>query len=407
MPMLRPVLYLKFKLLMKEQRLKTLFRRYLQKRLTDAEETELFQLWLDPFLEGSRTQLLNNLYDGLPEDKDMPATEIDRVFQQVVKKQEQMHSLPVKKRWFIWSRMAVAASVLLVVGLGVYFFLFNKGKQPQEAVQASSPNDIGAPKTNRAMITLANGQRIYLDSAANGSLTVQGTVKLVKLEDGKVAYEATGASSAEVSYNTLFNPRGSRIIDITLADGSRVWLNAGSSVTYPVAFAGNERKVFIEGEAYFEVAHDVSKPFIVSKGETAVKVLGTRFNVNAYDDEADIRITLLQGSVQVTDHQHAAAIKPGEQAIVKTGKIDVAGSVDLEQVMSWKEGYFRMKGTDLASLMRQVARWYDVQVAYKKSLPEARFGGLINREVNLSDVLKALEQYGIYSAFDNGKIVVQ
>jgi ferric-dicitrate binding protein FerR (iron transport regulator) len=392
---------------MKEQRLEALFRRYLQKRLTDAEETELFQLWLDPFLESRRAELLNDLYDGLPEDKDMSATEADRVFHEIVKKERLMHSLTVKKGGIIWSRVAVAASILLVIGLGAYFFVFNKGKQPQETVQALPPNDIGAPKTNRAMITLANGQTIYLDSAANGSLTLQGTVKLVKLEDGKIAYESTGASSGEVSYNTLFNPRGSRVIDMMLADGSRVWLNAGSSVTYPVAFVGNERKVSVEGEAYFEVAHDASKPFIVSKGETAVRVLGTRFNVNAYDDEADIRITLLQGSVQVTDRQHAAAIKPGEQAIVKADKINVAGNVDLEQVMSWKEGYFRMKGTDLASLMRQVARWYDVQVVYKSSVPEARFGGLINREVNVSDVLKALEQYGIYSGFENGKIIIQ
>lgn len=392
---------------MKEQRLEALFRQYLQKRLTDAEETELFQLWLDPFLESRRTQLLDDLYDGLPEDKDMPAAEADRVFHEIVKKERLMHSLAVKKGGIIWSRVAVAASVLLVIGLGTYFFVFSKGKEPQETVQASLPNDIGAPKTNRAMITLANGQTIYLDSAANGSLTLQGTVKLVKLEDGKIAYESTGSSSGEVSYNTLFNPRGSRVIDMMLADGSRVWLNAGSSVTYPIAFVGNERKVSVEGEAYFEVAHDASKPFIVSKGGMAVKVLGTRFNVNAYDDESDIRVTLLEGSVQVTDRRHAAAIKPGEQAIVKADKINVAGNVDLEQVMSWKEGYFRMKGTNLASLMRQVARWYDVEVVYRNSVPEARFGGLINRDVNVSDVLTALEQYGIHSGFENGKIIIQ
>jgi ferric-dicitrate binding protein FerR (iron transport regulator) len=257
------------------------------------------------------------------------------------------------------------------------------------------------------MITLANGQRIYLDSAANGSLTVQGTVRLLKLEDGKIAYEATGAAQGETGYNTLFNPRGSRVVDMALSDNSHVWLNAGSSVTYPVAFTGNERKVTIEGEAYFEVTHDALKPFIVSKGKAAVKVLGTRFNMNAYDDEADIRITLLQGLVQVTNYQYAAAVKPGEQAIVKADNIDVKGSVDLEQVMSWKEGYFRMKGTDLAALMRQVARWYDVQVEYENGVPAASFGGLINRDVSLPDMLKALEQYGIYSRIDNGKVIVQ
>jgi ferric-dicitrate binding protein FerR (iron transport regulator) len=393
---------------MKEQRLEELFRRHLHEGLTDAEETELFRLWLDPLLESRRVQILNDFYDGLPEDKDMPDREAALVFQQIVKKQAPVYQLPVGTGRTIWKRVAVAASVLLLVGLSGYFLFFNKKQErSQEMVQAKLPVDIGAPKTNRAMITLANGQRIYLDSAANGSLTVQGTVRLLKLEDGKIAYEATGAAQGETGYNTLFNPRGSRVVDMALSDNSHVWLNAGSSVTYPVAFTGNERKVTIEGEAYFEVTHDALKPFIVSKGKAAVKVLGTRFNMNAYDDEADIRITLLQGLVQVTNYQYAAAVKPGEQAIVKADNIDVKGSVDLEQVMSWKEGYFRMKGTDLAALMRQVARWYDVQVEYENGVPAASFGGLINRDVSLPDMLKALEQYGIYSRIDNGKVIVQ
>ncbi|MFT3949574.1 MAG: FecR domain-containing protein [Agriterribacter sp.] len=391
---------------MKEQRLEELFRQYLQKSLTDAEETELFQLWLDPLLENRRSQILNDFYDQLPENIDMPDEKADLIFDQVVKKQAPVYHLPPGARPTIRRRVAVAAAVLLI-GLSSYFLFFNKRQQqPQEMVQVALPVDIKAPEANRAMITLANGQKIYLDSVASGSLTMQGSVKVVKLADGKIAYEATGASPGQLSYNILSNPRGSKIIDITLADGSRVWLNAGSSVTYPVAFTGSERRVSIEGEAYFEVAHDALKPFIVSKEKTAVKVLGTRFNVNAYDDEADIRITLLQGAVEVSNNQQVAAVKPGEQAIVNTGKITMADAVNLEQVMSWKEGYFRMKGTDLASLMRQVARWYDVEVAYKNEVPQARFGGLINRDVNLSDVLKALEQYGIYSRFENGKIIV-
>lgn len=393
---------------MKEQRLEELFRRYMHEDLTDDEETELFRLWLDPSLESRRVQIFDDFYEGVPEDKDMPDREAGLVFQQIMKKQAPVYQLPVGTGRTIWRRVAVAASVLLLVGLSGYFLFFNrKQERSQEMAHARLPVDIGAPKTNRAMITLANGQRIYLDSAANGSLIVQGAVKLLKLEDGKIAYKATGAPQGETGYNTLFNPRGSRVIDMALSDNSHVWLNAGSSVTYPVAFTGNERKVTIEGEAYFEVTHDVLKPFIVSKGRAAVKVLGTRFNMNAYDDEADIRITLLQGSVQVTNYQYAVAVKPGEQAIVKAGNIDVKGKVDLEQVMSWKEGYFRMKGTDLAALMRQVARWYDVQVEYENGVPAASFGGLINRDVSLPDMLKALEQYGIYSRIDNGKVIVQ
>lgn len=392
---------------MKEQRFDELFRRYMQQGLTDAEETELFQLWLDPLLKSRIAQTLDEFYDELPRDKDMPAEDADLIFKQIVQKEVPVRRLPVSAGISTRRRLAVAAAVLFIIGLSGYLLLFNK-KQPvsQEIVKTSHAGDIEAPETNRAMILLANGQKVYLDSAANGSLTTQGSIQLVKLADGKIAYEATGTSSGEVSYNTLLNPRGSKIIDITLADSSRVWLNAGSSLTYPVAFTGNERKVSIEGEAYFEVAHNASNPFIVSKENTDIKVLGTRFNVNAYDDEADMRITLLQGAIRVTNNQQAATVKPGEQAIVKSGRIDMADAVNLEQVMSWKEGYFRMKGTDLASLMRQIARWYDVQVVYKNKVPEGRFGGLINREVNLLDVLNALEQYGIYSRFENGKIIV-
>ncbi|MCC6288472.1 MAG: FecR domain-containing protein [Chitinophagaceae bacterium] len=392
---------------MKEKRLEELFRQYMQQGLTDAEETELFQLWLDPLLESKRSEVLDNLYDGLPEDKDMPATDADFIFKEIVKKQAPVHHLTTRSTLNLWRRVAVAAAILLVLGLSGYFLFHNIQPKSQEIVRIPIPVDKVAPASNRAMIMLANGQKVYLDSAANGSLTMQGTVKLVKLADGKIAYEANGPAPAELTYNTLLNPRGSKVIDITLSDGSRVWLNAGSSITYPVAFTASERKALVEGEAYFEVAHDASKPFIVSKGSTTIRVLGTHFNVNAYDDEADIRITLLQGAIRVTSNKQVAAVKPGEQAIVKADKIDMADAVNLEQVMSWKEGYFQMKGTDLASLMRQVARWYDVQVVYKNKVPEARFGGLINREVNLSDVLNALEQYGIFARFENGKIIVQ
>lgn len=393
---------------MKEQRLEELFTKYLNERLTDTEEKELFQLWLNPSLENSRVKIMENLYDGLPADKDMSGADAEMIFQQIIQSQSsESPRLMFGKRRNIWGWLTVAASILVVVGLVSYLFSSRKEIPIQQTAKADQATDRVAPETNRAMIKLGNGETIYLDSAANGSLTVQGSIKVVKLEDGKIAYEETGSPSEEkISYNTLFNPRGSRVIDITLSDGSRVWLNSGSSVTYPIVFAGNERQVSVDGEAYFEIAHDASKPFFVRKGNTEVKVLGTNFNVNAYNDEADIRVTLLQGSVQVTNSQSAAVIKPGDQAIVKLDKIAVAGNVDLEQVMSWKEGYFRMKGTDLAFLMRQIARWYDIEVVYKSKVPEARFGGIISREVSLLDVLMALEQYGIDARMENGKIVV-
>lgn len=392
---------------MKEQRFEELFRKYLYEGLTDTEETELFQLWLDPTLANKREQTFNQVYENLPHDIDMPDSKAEYIFQQIVKKQVPIYNMPSQTVRSIWRRVAVASVVLLTIGISGYFILFNKQQQPKETVQDLQPTDISAPKINRAMITLSNGQKIYLDSAGSGALTKQGNVELMKLADGKIAYKEGTTTTTESNYNTLFNPRGSRVIDMTLTDGSRVWLNAGSSITYPVPFTGNERSVSISGEAYFEVAHNAATPFVVHKGQTTINVLGTHFNVNAYEDESDIRVTLLHGSVQVTNQQYHTVIRPGEQAIVKQEGIALAKKVDLEEVMAWKDGYFRMKGTDLASLMRQIARWYDVKVVYDTGVPKASFGGSINRDVNLSDVLKALEQYGIFSKLDHGKISIQ
>lgn len=392
---------------MKEQRFKELFRKYLYERLTDVEEKELFQLWLDPQLDALRKHSVDRLFDKLSDDSDMPEEKAAIIFQQIMKSKTPVDGLSAKPSVPIWRRMAVASAVLLTVGLSAYFFLFNKSPHSREVAEITQPIDIGAPEINRATITLSDGKKIFLDSALSGALTTQGNVALVKLADGKIAYKAADASAITVQYNTLSNPRGSRVIDMTLTDGSRVWLNAGSSITYPVPFTGRERNVSIEGEAYFEIKHDAVKPFIVRNRQTTITVLGTHFNVNAYEDESDSKVTLLEGAVRVTSQQQEVKIKPGEQAIVKSGEIAVAGKVDLEQVMAWKDGYFRMKGTDIALLLRQIARWYDVEVVFENEVPKTRFGGSLNRELNLSDVLKALEQYGIHSRMNQGTIIIQ
>ena len=181
----------------------------------------------------------------------------------------------VKLRIFEWRRIAVAASILLMICVGSYFLFFGKKDEPTEIVKVpENTNDVKAPSNNRAIITLANGKQVYVDSINNGQLFADGNVKVAKLANGQIVYQnANGEIVKEPEYNTLSNPRGSTVIDMTLADGSRVWLNAGSSVTYPVVFTGNERKVTITGEAYFEVAHNPQQPFKVSKGEMEVTVL--------------------------------------------------------------------------------------------------------------------------------------
>jgi ferric-dicitrate binding protein FerR (iron transport regulator) len=192
---------------------------------------------------------------------------------------------------------------------------------------------------------------------------------------------------------------------MTLADGSRIWLNAGSSVTYPVAFTGKERKVSVNGEAYFEVAPDHTKPFFVSKGEMSLQVLGTHFNVNAYDDEQDIKITLLEGSVKVSQRGQTGLLKPGEQARV-AADIKVANTVDLESVMAWKNGKFSFADEDLKSIMRQLMRWYDVDIIYQNDVPERFFTAEISRNKNLLALLKVLEASDIHFKIEGRKLTV-
>jgi ferric-dicitrate binding protein FerR (iron transport regulator) len=266
--------------------------------------------------------------------------------------------------------------------------------------------EVTAPQRARAVITLANGDHIYLDSAAQGSLATQGNSQLVKLSDRQLAYVG-GTNSREMIYNVLTVPRGSRVVSLALSDGTVVWLNAESSLRYPVVFNGDDRTVEITGEAYFEVAKVPGKKFYVKSAALTTEVLGTHFNVNTYNDEASMKVTLLEGSIRVSanDNIHAVQLHPGQQAEVSNNAaIRVLDNVDLEEVMAWKNEYFMMKATSLASLMRQMARWYDVEVVIKGNLANKRFGGAISRNVNLSTMLEALKQNGVHSE-TSGRIV--
>jgi ferric-dicitrate binding protein FerR (iron transport regulator) len=314
----------------------------------------------------------------------------------------------------------VAAAVLLIAGITTLLIVFSgrwNSASHQPVVSQLQPADVTAPRVTQATVTLANGQQIALDSLAKGLLAQQGNVKLVKTENGQISYQTTsGEIIRELQYNTLHNPRGSKVIDIALNDGSHVWLNAGSSLTYPVAFIGRERKVTITGEAYFEVAHDASKPFYVSKGNVEVKVLGTHFNVLAYDDEAAIKVTLLQGSVlvkqsatnsHVDGNKQSAVLKPGEQAIAANqSTITIYHSPDLEQVMAWKDGLFNFNKVSLQEVMHQLARWYNVEVEYQGAVTNKTLGGEMQRDLSLSEVLDGLKSLGVHARIEGKKILV-
>ena len=363
---------------------KELLQRYQSGNCTYSEN-ELVEKWYKQLIETGEWQW------GKGEKDTMQKMIEGRIMKQVnsTHKKRVFYLMPL-------SQWLAAASVILLLGAFSYFLFFHKSTKPAQIAKVLS-NEVKAPQSNKATITLANGQKVYLDSAGNGALAIQGNVKLVKLANGIIAYEHNSVEvSAKMEYNTLSNPRGSKVINIALADGSRVWLNAGSSLTYPVSFIGNERKVSVGGEAYFEVAHDVSKPFVVNNGSMDVRVLGTHFNVNAFEDDGnDIKVTLLEGSVKIKNGNATGLLKPGQQAVV-IKEIKVLNDVDLNLVMAWKNGYFQFDNASLQNVLKEVSRWYDVDVVYEGHNQPRQFVGEIQRDLSLSEMLKILKKNKVH-----------
>jgi hypothetical protein len=299
-------------------------------------------------------------------------------------------------------RMVTAASVLFVIFLGTYFYV-TKPSSKTLVNQSIVKKDVIAPSSSKATITLANGQIVELDAIGSGTLVAsQGEVNVMKTEDGQIVYKGT---SKEVAYNTLYNPRGSKVISLRLNDGSIVWLNSQSSIRYPVAFVGDERQVEITGEAYFEVAKNLTKKFIVVSNGLNIEVLGTHFNVNSYNENKNIKVTLLEGSVKIIKGGGICILKPGQQAQV-ANEIQVLNGANIESVMAWKNGFFSFSGTSVEELMNILGRWYNVEIVFNKSIPNRQFGGHIATSANLSQVIKVLNESELKCALIDGKLVI-
>jgi transmembrane sensor len=311
------------------------------------------------------------------------------------------------------SRLAVrliAAAAVLVLIFGSYFLIIRKPTQPSESAiaQTAIKTDI-APGSNKAILTLSSGSKIILDSARNGLLTIQSGSSIIKTDSGKLAYSSSVSSTtASVSYNTLTTPRGGQH-QLELSDGTKVWLNSASSITFPTAFNGNDRNVNITGEAYFEVAKDKSKPFHVKVNDMEVQVLGTHFNINSYSDEASINTTLLEGSVKITRNKQSGILKPGQQAQIFSdiADIKITNDANLEEVMAWKNGEMVLRHGNVKKLFQDISRWYDVDIEYEGAIPDGKFSGSVDRNVPLSSVLHVLTAYGIETKLEGKKIIVQ
>ncbi|HET9280085.1 MAG TPA: FecR family protein, partial [Flavitalea sp.] len=261
-----------------------------------------------------------------------------------------------------------------------------------------------APGGDKAILTLADGSTVVLDDAQNGTLAQQGSSKIIKL-DGKLVYDPANKNSREVVYNTITTPNGGQY-QLELPDGSLVWLNATSSIHFPTSFVGKERRVEITGEAYFEIAKNRDMPFIVTVNNAEVQVLGTHFNVNAYNDEENVKTTLLEGSVKFVSGDNINMLKPGQQSqLANNGLIKVVNNVDVEEVVAWKNGMFDFENAGIETVMRQLSRWYDVDVEYNGKTDDL-FIAEMRRNIKLSDALKALELTGKVKFDIQGKKII-
>lgn len=371
---------------------------FIRQTLTEEEHDEL-----DDWVAASDDNY--RLFDELTDEKNLSKAldwyeKLKK--EQALKKTKQRLSFNRPKSGKLFSKFwhyAVAASVVIAVGLTIYFSS-NKSEKPKIANNVRQ--DI-MPGANKATLTLDNGKVILLDSEGTDT-TLENGIKILR-QNGEVVYNATGTGAGnDLVYNTLSIPRKGQY-KLVLPDGSKVWLNAESSIKYPVAFTGNERNVFVTGETYFEVAKDVQKPFRVSFNDMEVEVLGTHFNINAYNDEPSLNTTLLEGSVKFSKGSISRILKPGQQLQLNNDEIKVI-NVDTSAVVAWKNKEFKFVNAPIEVVMRQVERWYDAKIIYKDKVT-FHFNATIDRSEPVSKLLHFLQETGeVNFQIEDNKIIV-
>jgi transmembrane sensor len=387
-----------------------LIAKYLRQELTDQEKDQLEQ-WLQA--DTHNQELFRKLTDETIIDSELEtfeANDKDKAWKNIVKKTGFKSITRKKTTTKPW--LAYAAAAIILIALGVTLTRYRNTSNEQKLTL--KPQKDLLPGSNKAILTLADGSKIILDDAKRGKIASQQNIVITKDQSGELVYQAAETAQTEdlppvekVVMNMLATPRGGQY-QIVLPDGTRVWLNSASSLRYPTAFAGNERKVELTGEAYFEVSKDPGKPFYVKTATQTVAVLGTHFNINSYADEISTKTTLLEGSVKVTGNTTgiSAKLKPGEQAVNTINAIDVKENADIDEAVAWKNGKFLFRNTDLHTIMRQLSRWYDVDVEYQGNVVQKHYRGRISRNVPVSEIFQILKTSGINFTIDGRKIIV-
>lgn len=391
---------------MSVSRLEYLFECYINQKCSSQEEEELMQLLAEPENEATVKILIDQVVENTDSDLQMPDDVADSIFKSILEVEKGL-AVPVKKEKviFIHTMRIAAAAIILLLAVATYWFT-EKKVYSEGTLVAKKPMQV-LPGGVKASLTIANGSIISLDNMQNGTVAKQGNTHIHKKE-GSLVYNANASSGVNVPvmYNKLTTARGSQY-QLILADGSKVWLNAESSLRFPATFVGSQREVELTGEAYFEVSKNKEKPFMVKVGGMQVEVLGTHFNVNGYTEENDIVTSLLDGSVKVTKGVLKDLLKPGQQAILnkKEEQIKILNA-DMNDVVAWKNGLFQFKSADISSILRQIERWYDVKIIYAGKIPVRRFEGKISRKAQLSEVLQILELSNIKFTVEGKNIIV-
>lgn len=377
-----------------------------------------FLILIDKYLAGKASaaeeQLLYDFFESFQSDQNWNEKELG-IKQQLEDKMLQRLQLAIaqsnktntaKIKWLYASRNIAAAVVLLMLACGgLYYWLAKPVKQPAIANNKQQVIHDILPGTNKATLTLANGTVVDLNSTKIGVVD-KGSAIVKKVKEGQLLYETNHAiQPAQTAYNTIITPRGGQY-QVVLPDGSKVYLDAASSLKFPTAFTGNDRTVELTGQAYFEVAKNAAKPFKVKVSNLEVRVLGTHFNIMAYSNEAAIKTTLLEGSVRLTSGAITGILKPGQQGSLNhNGQINIA-EVNTDEAVAWKNGYFDFNRANIHTIMNQVSRWYDVDVTYEGKEPDDEFVGKIERNVKLSQLLHILQLSHVHFRVEGKNIVV-
>lgn len=355
-----------------------LSRKYKEGTLT-AEERALFIHWYAQLattlehseagnVEGIKERILQKTYQAIEVDNPLPAT-------------------AGRRKRFIrkYSYLTAAAVFLFVAAASIIFYV----TRPEKVAPVAFVNGGVVPGSDKAILTLGNGKTIDLTSAPDGQLATDNNIVLMKQKGGQVQFAGDAQASGgpvTIEYNTIQIPKGGQW-KLLLQDGTKVWLNAASSLKFPTSFTGKTREIFLEGEGYFEIAKDISHPFIVHTIHQRVEVLGTHFNVNAYTEDSNTQTTLLEGEVKING---TALLRPGQKAVINGSSLKIQ-EADIDQAIAWKEGNFIFNGEDLAGIMRQVSRWYNVDVKFQSpELKEITFSGSVSRSISFASLIHRL-----------------